>query len=481
MTRGYFLGLVACSVLAQPIPPPASLSASHAATGANVASPGSFIRLFLTGLTNVKLDERRRLRIEFQSKDSPQVFTAEAVEPPTDTDENDVWAIVPDEMPSGEAYIYLLVDGMRHLTAVISVVPAAPGIFTANYRGYGPALASLENGSTLNGLTRPAVAGQLVTLWATGLGASPWEAVVELAGFAIVPEFSGHNPVIDGLDQINVRLPQEAPLGCYVPIAIRVRDRLSNVVALSIGGDPGACPHPLPLAYSELSALDAGESIDSAWLSVNSVSPSPDRPEGVSFDFRILDSDAVFKFSGLQLTDEQYHACPPQDRDFTNTGYTPFYPDAGPSVNFAGPQGKLITLPAGAYSRTLRPPDGPYSAPGPWLLSVPGGNDIAGFQQAFWLPPAIRGAARQESDTGATISWDPSGYIPGDVMRITIYPDLTCRVPAWVGRVTMPASGIVILELEPHPAARPKFRVPRSDGTTIVGIGDYRFRTTITH
>jgi hypothetical protein len=104
---------------------------------------------------------------------------------------------------------------------------------------------------------------------------------------------------------------------------------------------------------------------------LNSVSPSPDRPQGVSFDFRILDSDAVFKFSGLQLTDEQYHACPPQDRDFTNAGYA-LLPRCRTIGQLRRSSGKLITLPAGAYSPILRPPDGPYSAPGPWLRGIRG-------------------------------------------------------------------------------------------------------------
>lgn len=123
----------------------------------------------------------------------------------------------------------------------------SPGIFTANASGSGQALALIfpDNaiaapaGSIPGRLTRPAKPGDILEIYATGLGpvmhppndgASVSNAesttivkpVVTFDGITGVVGFSGLAPGFVGLYQVNVTVPASAPTGSAVPLQIEI-------------------------------------------------------------------------------------------------------------------------------------------------------------------------------------------------------------------------------------------------------------------
>ena len=68
-------------------------------------------------------------------------------------------------------------------------------------------------------------------------------------------------------------------------------------------------------------------------------------------------------------------------------------------------------------------------------------------------------------------------------MKVTLYSEVVCRAPAWAGQVTIPGAltkgAPLIFELEPHPASRPRFRIPRTEGTSLPAVGTYLYRETV--
>ncbi|MCS6953656.1 MAG: endo-1,4-beta-xylanase [Bryobacteraceae bacterium] len=133
--------------------------------------------------------------------------------------------------------------GVRSNTVVLPVAAAAPGVFTRDATGRGPAAAvnvGDEGSTSLNSSERPARKGRFVSLWITGAGATSPEIEDGL-----LPVFPNHPPptlpvvvtfggvesrfadnwaglVYPGVVQLNVRVPLEAPSGPGVPLRVSV-------------------------------------------------------------------------------------------------------------------------------------------------------------------------------------------------------------------------------------------------------------------
>ena len=134
----------------------------------------------------------------------------------------------------------------------IPVVPAAPGIFTANASGLGCA-AALNTDQTLNTPSNAASRGSIVTLYATGAGqltppgvdgevlsgsgAIPTQPVgILVDGSSMSIEYQGNAPgLISGILQVNFRIPLNASIGPAVPLVLTVGEGRSTAgVTISI-------------------------------------------------------------------------------------------------------------------------------------------------------------------------------------------------------------------------------------------------------
>jgi uncharacterized protein (TIGR03437 family) len=128
----------------------------------------------------------------------------------------------------------------------LTVSLASPGIFLTQ----GQAVITDANGNLIN-TSNPASPGQVVVIYATGLGpvnqtialgapapASPAAMVttpvqVTIGGQTVTPQFAGLTPNYVGLYQVNVAIPASVTPGSAVPVAI-VQNGVSSVPAPTV-------------------------------------------------------------------------------------------------------------------------------------------------------------------------------------------------------------------------------------------------------
>jgi len=135
----------------------------------------------------------------------------------------------------------------------------APAIFTVNERGSGQGIVTLANSKTLAAAagsvegvtTRAAAKGDFVTISCVGLGpvnrapatgevtpdtSSTTKSAVSvvLNGRVIPTSYSGLSPGSVGLFQVNFQIPEDAPVGNAVTLAVSVGGVVSNTVTISI-------------------------------------------------------------------------------------------------------------------------------------------------------------------------------------------------------------------------------------------------------
>jgi uncharacterized protein (TIGR03437 family) len=151
-------------------------------------------------------------------------------------------AVAPFELNPGLDTLVTVQAGDQTLGPIkLPVVAAAPGIFTANDSGSGQA-AILNQDSSVNSASNPAARGSIVSVYMTGVGAlsptiadgslgplmppfpTPVANISATVGGVNAPVvFAGQAPgLIAGATQVNIQIPQDAPVGAAVPIAIYV-------------------------------------------------------------------------------------------------------------------------------------------------------------------------------------------------------------------------------------------------------------------
>jgi uncharacterized protein (TIGR03437 family) len=148
-------------------------------------------------------------------------------------------ALLPDDDSSFKSLTVQTASGQN--TVNLSLVQAAPAIFTQDSSGTGPASALKASDQSLVTASNPLHAGDAVELYATGLGLttpngiSPGiQATVTVGGIACPVSFAGAAPNYQGLDQINCTIPAGVTLGTSVPVVITSGDRTSNTATLAI-------------------------------------------------------------------------------------------------------------------------------------------------------------------------------------------------------------------------------------------------------
>lgn len=169
-----------------------------------------------------------------------RVFFGNFAAPLLYTSATQVNAVVPYEIGGqSEVAIHVEYQGVSSSNTMLTVAEAAPGIFTLAATGSGPA-AILNQDYTVNGPSNPARKGAYVSIYFTGGGqTSPPGATGSITGLALkylvqpisvtvggapaTVTFQGAAPTyIDGLSQLNIRVPDDAPSGPAQPVVIKV-------------------------------------------------------------------------------------------------------------------------------------------------------------------------------------------------------------------------------------------------------------------
>jgi uncharacterized protein (TIGR03437 family) len=167
-------------------------------------------------------------RVLFDGQPSPTIF-AQA---------GQVNAIVPYAV-DGRSSVEVQVEahGQKSNALVMRAAQAAPGIFTLDASGTGQA-AVLNQDTSLNSASNPALRGSIISLFATGTGqtdppgidgkpAAPPLSVpilpltVQIADANAEILYAGSAPgLVAGVLQANVRIPETVPIGSAVPLLL---------------------------------------------------------------------------------------------------------------------------------------------------------------------------------------------------------------------------------------------------------------------
>jgi len=169
-------------------------------------------------------------------------------------------AVLPSNTPLGLGTITVTYGGHSAI-APIQVAPTSLGIATMSGSGAGQAIAT-DTDYNLVTYTHAAVPGKAITFWGSGLGASPGTSDVTYSGTAApiaVPDYPlqiyiGGLPTTilyqgrsayPGLDQINVTVPLNVPVGCFVSVAMvsgsGTKQVEGNYVTIPVDGSGGNC------------------------------------------------------------------------------------------------------------------------------------------------------------------------------------------------------------------------------------------------
>lgn len=211
-------------------PEQTSISAGSILNAASFSSSlgaGAIISLFGNGLP-VAADPNASVKLEGQAL---PVFFSNGFQLNT---------AIPASFPPGPANLEIR-SSFGEASARIEVADQAPGLFLIDSRG---SAAILNQDSSLNSSANPAVRGQALVVFATGLG--PVE--VQTSGLStttnsvrlvvnnreVTPFFSGLAPGFVGLYQLNVLLPGNLPPGLDQIVLLRSGGRDSNPGLVSI-------------------------------------------------------------------------------------------------------------------------------------------------------------------------------------------------------------------------------------------------------
>jgi uncharacterized protein (TIGR03437 family) len=132
-------------------------------------------------------------------------------------------------------------QGVTSDPVVYNVVPVAPGIYTLNMAGSGQGAIFNQDGHTVNGPNTPAAKGSVIALYLTGEGPTAPQGVdgaitpsdgshlkhplatvtATVGGIPATVYYAGSAPgIVNGISQINVVIPPNAPSGPNVPIVL---------------------------------------------------------------------------------------------------------------------------------------------------------------------------------------------------------------------------------------------------------------------
>jgi len=154
-----------------------------------------------------------------------------------------------DVAPGQSAVVKIMRQGVVSDLATVPVQAEAPGLFTLD----GSALIALNQDGSLNSAAAPAARGSVVTLYATGQGATtPAVATGEPAGIEPLSRvedgaveitvdgqpaevfFAGLAPGFVGLLQLNVRIPATAQAGPARPVELRIRGTAAASATIAV-------------------------------------------------------------------------------------------------------------------------------------------------------------------------------------------------------------------------------------------------------
>jgi len=140
---------------------------------------------------------------------------------------------------------------------MVNIAPFAPGLFTLNATGTGQGAVLISGTAQFAAPlsvpgSRPALRGEFISIYGTGLGAvsnqpatgaaaqanppsvTTSTPTVTIGGILAPVSFSGLAPGAVGLYQVNVQVPTGTPAGNAVPVTLSIGGVTSNTVTIAV-------------------------------------------------------------------------------------------------------------------------------------------------------------------------------------------------------------------------------------------------------
>jgi uncharacterized protein (TIGR03437 family) len=127
-----------------------------------------------------------------------------------------VAAQVPDSVSAGAAQVSVTFEGRTSASFTVQVAQYAPGVFTLDSTGKGQAVALNQDGS-INSGSKAAQAGNVISLYATGIGDGPVTVTIGGQSSTLTP-----TKKIAGVTQVDAKIPGGIQTGSAVPVVVQV-------------------------------------------------------------------------------------------------------------------------------------------------------------------------------------------------------------------------------------------------------------------
>jgi uncharacterized protein (TIGR03437 family) len=416
-------------------------------------------------------------------------------------------AIMPSNAPVGNVLIALTYTGQKSNLITARVVKNQPGVFSISSSGMG--LGVVQNISSagqavVNTTSVAAKPGQPIVIWLTGLGpisaadnqappvgSLPYAIDVLVAGKPVSAlAYAGRAPCCSGLDQINLTLPQDVPLGCYVPLMVRSGGAVSNSVSIAITPDGGPCDDS---AFSFLLPPSLkGQKMGVIYLTRRKT--AYDSNVGLSNLVETVFDSAVAGYAKSQMADLFYDpstSLPPPGACSTGTWGGNLNSGAAlPGGNYAFLAGGAVTVKSAQSSANLTLINNPafsvqtgllgqsnvpgsanvapfFLDPGPVTITAPAGSSVGPINATVNITQLVTWTNRNSINvvslaSGATLQFATTGQAQ-IVVHGTQYDSLadatayfTCTAPVGAASFAIPAYA-----LAHFPATRPGLMTSR--------------------
>ena len=384
--------------------------------------------------------------------------------------------VLPSSTPVGTGTITVSYGGQTSAPAPLKVVASAFG-----FDYYGGALAAVtDNGDghliTTSDSAKP---NEVIVFWGSGVGAntkntdvSPPTDFTSLSGITALYFGSVKVPIAyqgrsqyQGVDQLAVVVPSNAPTGCAVSVAAvsgsGSSEVVSNFVALPIATNGGTCVDPLSyVSPTESSTLSGKTTVKFGEVAIaQETSSTGTTDEAIAIFYSISGSSLTGYQSSSQPSYGSCFVTQSNSTTFTNP-YTLTGLNAG-SVSVTGPNGTvaLTTYPQlpGDYIAQLTSGFVPSSGGTFTFSNGAGGPDVGAFTAPVvfntplvWTNSNSDGTVTRGS--GVTVNWTGGGTgtyveIGGDAISSTaaFSASFVCNAPVSAGTFTVPP--VVLLAL----------------------------------
>ncbi len=426
------------------------------------------------------------------------------------TSDKQIEALLPSNTPTGTGTISVTYNGQASPTARFGVVSNNLGIFTVDSSGQGAGLItysdySLVSPSKADDCGAPKTAcgaanpGDTLILSGTGLGpisgddasgAGLGQSMPDLplrlwvGGVQAEVPYKGRSDCCIGQDQIVFTVPDGAPTGCAVPLAVEITTnitQISNNVLMPIAKGSRNCTFVDTSLGSpaNLQSLAAAKNFKVGLVDLNHISNYPDPgfrdTSHVGFATATLNVASPL-FAATALDSQPLGACIAQP--FSGPGDLPFVGvsilDAGSTFTIKGPGGTITAI-ANPFDRiTLAA--GTFVVPGDYTISGAGGRDVGPFTANLNIPisPALTSPTSANGLTvsrgsGMTVTWNGNGstghvglVLGSQAADAKTSSQVSCTVAASAGTFTIPSYMLFTLANTPNAT----FSFGRGNGTT---------------